>query len=102
MDIKVTNRNTGLSKVIETEGYTLADYLKTFEAYLNSGYGIEIVKAERPLRPLCAGVYHKGMRISAADSRMFIQEEKRSRILWFDSVFELAEGFKEVKEAALK
>ena len=43
-DIKVTNKKTGLSKTIDTGGYTCAEYFKTLNAYLAANYQVEIVK----------------------------------------------------------
>lgn len=43
-EVKITNPRSGLSKTINTNGYTPEDYLKTFRAYVAAGYRVEIIQ----------------------------------------------------------
>lgn len=46
-DLKITNPKTGLSKVVDADKYTVQEFKKTFEVYVDAGFSVKIVRGLR-------------------------------------------------------
>lgn len=47
IDLKITYLKTGLSKKVNADKYTMNDFIKTFEAYVDAGFSIKIIRGAR-------------------------------------------------------
>jgi len=46
-DLKITNEKTGLSKLVDADKYTMDDFIKTYESYIQAGFAIKIMRGIR-------------------------------------------------------
>ena len=47
VDLKITNPKTGLSKTVNADDYTVQQFKRTFEVYVDAGFSIKIIRGER-------------------------------------------------------
>jgi hypothetical protein len=47
VDLKITNPKTGLSKTVNADSYTVQDFKRTFEVYVDAGFSIKIIRGAR-------------------------------------------------------
>lgn len=47
VNLKITNLKTGLSKKVNADEYTMKDFKKTFEVYVDAGFSIKIIRGAR-------------------------------------------------------
>lgn len=47
VDLKITNPKTGLSKTINADEYTVQNFIRTFEVYVDAGFSIKIIRGAR-------------------------------------------------------
>lgn len=47
VDLKITNPKTGLSKKVNADNYTMQEFKKTFEVYVDAGFSIKIIRGAR-------------------------------------------------------
>ena len=47
IDLRITNLKTGLSKKVNADNYTMQDFIKTFEGYIQAGFAIKIIRGAR-------------------------------------------------------
>lgn len=46
-DLRITNTETGLSKTVNADAYTMNDLIKTFSFYVEIGFDIKIIRGAR-------------------------------------------------------
>ena len=46
-DLRITNVKTGLSKMVNVDEYTVQEFQKTFETYVDAGFSIKIIRGAR-------------------------------------------------------
>lgn len=47
VDLKITNLKTKLSKMVNADNYTMQEFKKTFEVYVDAGFSIKIIRGAR-------------------------------------------------------
>lgn len=47
VDLRITNTRTKLSKIVNADEYTMEEFKKTFEVYIEAGYSIKIIRGAR-------------------------------------------------------
>jgi hypothetical protein len=47
IDLRITNLKTKLRKIVNADKYTMLDFKKTFETYIDAGFSIKIIRGAR-------------------------------------------------------